>query len=144
MHFGTHSLLKMLNEPVLDWEYSDRLGGIGQHYWCRYPAFLRRQVIRSFSWYWQYQITYPFPNFNGCTVEVWEWISNFIPTIYNGCNNLSIGICNKLMQKAYFRVTTYSLIGYQKYTIFLMFLWIKNRHWLLTFLPHNRNTMLTN
>ena len=25
------------------------------------------------------QITYPFPNFNGCTVEVWEWISNFIP-----------------------------------------------------------------
>ena len=26
-------------------------------------------------------ITYPFPNFNGCTVEVWEWISNFIPPI---------------------------------------------------------------
>ena len=25
------------------------------------------------------EITYPFPNFNGCTVEVWEWISNFIP-----------------------------------------------------------------
>ena len=24
-------------------------------------------------------ITYPFPNFNGCTVEVWEWICNFIP-----------------------------------------------------------------
>ena len=23
--------------------------------------------------------TYPFPNFNGATVEVWEWISNFIP-----------------------------------------------------------------
>ena len=23
-------------------------------------------------------ITYPFPNFNGCTVEVWEWISNYI------------------------------------------------------------------
>ena len=23
------------------------------------------------------EITYPFPNFNGCTVEVWEWISNF-------------------------------------------------------------------
>ena len=26
-------------------------------------------------------ITYPFPNFNGCTSEVWEWISNFIPYI---------------------------------------------------------------
>ena len=25
------------------------------------------------------EFTYPFPNFNGCTVEVWEWISNFIP-----------------------------------------------------------------
>ena len=24
------------------------------------------------------EITYPFPNFNGCTVEVWEWIRNFI------------------------------------------------------------------
>ena len=24
-------------------------------------------------------IIYPFPNFNGTTVEVWEWISNFIP-----------------------------------------------------------------
>ena len=27
------------------------------------------------------EITYPFPNFNGCTVEVWEWISHFIPCI---------------------------------------------------------------
>ena len=25
------------------------------------------------------EITYPFPNFNGATVEGWEWISNFIP-----------------------------------------------------------------
>ena len=25
------------------------------------------------------EITYPFPNFNGCTVDVWEWINNFIP-----------------------------------------------------------------
>ena len=24
------------------------------------------------------EITYPFPNFNGTTVEVWVWISNFI------------------------------------------------------------------
>ena len=24
------------------------------------------------------EITYPFPNFSGCTMEVWEWISNFI------------------------------------------------------------------
>ena len=25
------------------------------------------------------EITYPFPNFNGATVEVWESISNFTP-----------------------------------------------------------------
>ena len=24
-------------------------------------------------------ITYPFQNFNGCTADVWEWISNFTP-----------------------------------------------------------------
>ena len=27
------------------------------------------------------EITYPFPNFNGATVEVWEWISNFDPNL---------------------------------------------------------------
>ena len=26
-----------------------------------------------------YEITYPFSNINGKTIEVWEWISNFIP-----------------------------------------------------------------
>ena len=25
------------------------------------------------------EIIYPFPNFNSCTIEVWKWISNFIP-----------------------------------------------------------------
>ena len=24
-------------------------------------------------------ITYPFPNFNGAAVEVWEWFSNYVP-----------------------------------------------------------------
>ena len=33
----------------------------------------------------------PFPNFNGCTVEVWELISNFIPHLWTyGCNYLSM------------------------------------------------------
>ena len=26
------------------------------------------------------EITYPFPNFNGATVEIWEWTSNLIHT----------------------------------------------------------------
>ena len=25
------------------------------------------------------EITNPFPNFNGCNVEIWEWIYDFIP-----------------------------------------------------------------
>ena len=25
------------------------------------------------------EITYTFPNFNVVTIELWEWISNFIP-----------------------------------------------------------------
>ena len=36
------------------------------------------------------EITYPFPNFKGCSDEVWDWISNFITTIYNWCYHLSI------------------------------------------------------
>ena len=37
------------------------------------------------------QITYPFPNFNGCTVEVWEWTSHVDHLIlYNECNYLSM------------------------------------------------------
>ena len=27
------------------------------------------------------EITYPSPNFNGCTVEVWKWTDNFLPHI---------------------------------------------------------------
>ena len=40
------------------------------------------------------EITYPFPNFNVATVEVWEWINNFIPhfimdVITHPCNHVS-------------------------------------------------------
>ena len=41
------------------------------------------------------EITYPFPKFNGITVEVWEWISNFI---YNGFNYLTmLALPNRLL-----------------------------------------------
>ena len=36
------------------------------------------------------EITHPFPNFNGCTIEVWEWISNFIPLFIGACDYLSV------------------------------------------------------
>ena len=35
-------------------------------------------------------ITYPLPNFNGCTVEVSQWISYFIPQSWRVCLSLSI------------------------------------------------------
>ena len=28
-----------------------------------------------------WEITYPFPNLNGCAIEVWEWIKDFIPQL---------------------------------------------------------------
>ena len=36
------------------------------------------------------EITYPFPIFNGATIEGWEWISNFISHFFNGFNYLSM------------------------------------------------------
>ena len=45
------------------------------------------------------EIIYPFPNFNGATIEVWEWNSNptglrmdnqFHPTLYDEINYLSM------------------------------------------------------
>ena len=45
------------------------------------------------------EITYPFPNFNGCTVEIWEWISNlmttqFHPTLCWSCDYLCMLVSN--------------------------------------------------
>ena len=36
------------------------------------------------------KITYPFPNFNSCTVDVLGMDKLFHPTLYNGCNYLSM------------------------------------------------------
>ena len=38
------------------------------------------------------EITYPFPNFNGCTVEVWEWMSNFMPHLIGFVSTYHAGI----------------------------------------------------
>ena len=37
----------------------------------------RNNIHRYICIVWD-EITYPFPNFNGATVEVWEWISSFM------------------------------------------------------------------
>ena len=48
---------------------------------CEHGLILKSQhglsnYIHNKMWY---EITYPFWNFNGWTVKVWEWISNFTP-----------------------------------------------------------------
>ena len=44
-----------------------------------------------------YELTYPFPNFNGAAIEIWEWINNFIlhftgHVITNLCWHLSLSV----------------------------------------------------
>ena len=36
------------------------------------------------------KIDYPLPNFNGAAIEIWEWISSFIPYYLIGCYHLSM------------------------------------------------------
>ena len=74
--------------------YSKRTGSLHasspfyKHGLTLIPAWISDHIL---SKVWD-EIIYSFSNFNGCTVEVWEWISNFIPhfTFHNGCDYLSM------------------------------------------------------
>ena len=50
---------------------------IGSFYQDR-PTIIPAWICNNIPYKWWDGITYAFPNFNGCTVEVLEWISNFI------------------------------------------------------------------
>ena len=52
--------------------------GLYYYYFCKHGLILISPWISkdTLSKLWG-EITHPFPNFKGCTVEVWEWISNF-------------------------------------------------------------------
>ena len=43
------------------------------------PQVCFTMVINTHYKVWD-EITYPLPNFKGCTVEIWAWVNNFIPT----------------------------------------------------------------
>ena len=73
--------------------YSGTIASIANVFCWLYPTLNKVYLILSYlilslipAWIsnhmsnkaWD-EITYPFPNFNGCTVDGWEWISNFIP-----------------------------------------------------------------
>ena len=44
-----------------------------------------------------HEIPYPFPNFNSCTVEVWEWISNFVPHYILDVNYSSMVLVEEIL-----------------------------------------------
>ena len=53
-------------------DFSDSLGsGVP---FANIPAWISNHMPNNV---WD-EIIYPFPNFNGATIEVWEWTSNFI------------------------------------------------------------------
>ena len=51
------------------------MGPLYQHVLMLIPVWISNYIHYKV---WD-EITYPFQNFNGCIVEVWEWISNSIP-----------------------------------------------------------------
>ena len=53
----------------------DSWGAIYQHGLILITAWISNYIHYKV---WD-EIIYPFPNFNGATVEVWEWINDFIP-----------------------------------------------------------------
>ena len=68
------------------------------------------------------EITHTFPNFNGCAIDVWEWISNFIPHFtvhvitYPCCELIHVskrGLCSQLIHVTHlpmaFRVASLAL-----------------------------------
>ena len=43
------------------------------------------------------EIIYTFPNFNSCTVDVWKWISNFIPHFMMDVITYLVMFCQKVV-----------------------------------------------
>ena len=58
-------------------------------YYYGLTVFLAWIIKHMLSKVW-YDITCPFPNFTGCAVEVLGMEKKCHPTLYNGCNNLSM------------------------------------------------------
>ena len=71
---SVHKLTGQINEIfMISWDCTR--DPFYKHGLTLIPAWISNHMP---SKVWE-EIIYPFPNFNGCTVEVWEWISNFNP-----------------------------------------------------------------
>ena len=55
--------------------WSCDLGPLYWHGWTLIPACINNHMPNNVC----NAIIHPVPNFNGCTIEVWEWVSNCFP-----------------------------------------------------------------
>ena len=79
------------------------------------------------------EITYPFPNFSGCAVEVWKMDKLFHTTLYNWCNYLSI-LWLKLINVSKRGLWSLFIKPSIRYSwLILTFLFILNHHLLKSF-----------
>ena len=62
---------------VTIWLYTCRIWD--PFYWHGVNSIQAWIINHMASNVWDEITQYPFSNFSGCTVDVWEWISNFIP-----------------------------------------------------------------
>ena len=70
---GTGAIVRL---PQCQWSKPDGYGKISQ---C--ITTTKHSKAKTVCIFLGIYCTYPFPNFNGCSDEVWEWIINLIPHI---------------------------------------------------------------
>ena len=93
------------------------------------------------------EITYPFPNFNSATVEVWDWISTFIPHIQiwqYGVSPVSLKFnLQHFPWNIHIFVCFVIMWSYNKFfaDIFDPFIYVIQGPISLTFFHHNSNSM---
>ena len=73
---------------------------VKQHVWKYMHMFGLTSIPAYVSNCIRYKVwdetTYPFPNFNGTTVEIWEWIDNSIPCDYFFMEGLKLNLVGKM------------------------------------------------
>ena len=64
---------------MLEWHYTKRIGSVLYYLGPLLLALFSARISKYTLYKVWDEITYLFPNFNGCTFDVWELASNFIP-----------------------------------------------------------------
>ena len=70
----SRSLVSLNSQNTHESRKLDAMGLLNSHGWTWIPAWISNHTPNGL---WG-EIGYPFPNFNGETIEFWEWISNSI------------------------------------------------------------------